>query len=58
MSPQIIRIFDISGKLFIEKSVVTGVKNIRIPINLRSGVYTVVILSSGVEMASQKIMVY
>ena len=58
MSPQIIRISDISGKLFIEKLVVTGVTNIRIPINLKSGVYNVVVMSGGLEMASQKIMVY
>jgi uncharacterized repeat protein (TIGR02059 family) len=58
MSPQIVRISDMSGKLFIEKKVVTGVANIKIPLNLRSGVYNVAILSGGVEMASQKIMVY
>ncbi|HEX7493870.1 MAG TPA: SwmB domain-containing protein, partial [Bacteroidales bacterium] len=58
MSPQIIRISDISGKLYIEKLVVTGVTNIRVPINLRSGAYNVMIISGGVQMASQKIMVY
>ena len=58
MSPQILRISDISGKLFIEKLMATGATNLKIPINLRSGVYTVAILSGGVEMASQKIMVY
>lgn len=58
MSPQIIRIFDISGKLFIEKLLVTGVSNIKIPINLHTGIYTVMMFSGGLQMASQKIMVY
>ena len=51
------RIFDISGKLFTEKLFVTGVTNIKIPINLRTGIYTVIMLSGGLQMASQKIMI-
>jgi uncharacterized repeat protein (TIGR02059 family) len=58
MSPQIIRVFDLSGKLFIEKLLVTGISNIRIPINLETGIYNVLILSGGSQMASQKIVVY
>jgi len=58
MSPQIIRIFDISGKLFLEKLLVTGIANIKLPINLNSGFYTVLIFSGGLQMASQKIVVY
>ncbi len=58
MSPQIVRIVDLSGRLYLEKLLVTGIPNIRIPINLRSGVYNVLILSGGVQMASQKIVVY
>jgi len=46
------RIFDISGKLFIEKLFVTGVTNIKIPINLKTGIYTVIMLSGGLQMAS------
>jgi hypothetical protein len=57
-SPQVMRIFDISGKLFIEKLLITGVSNIKIPINLRTGIYTVMMFSGGLQMASQKIMVY
>jgi hypothetical protein len=57
-SPQVVRIFDISGKLFIEKLLVTGVSNIKIPINLKTGIYTVMMFSGGLLMASQKIMVY
>jgi uncharacterized repeat protein (TIGR02059 family) len=57
-SPQIIRILDVSGKLFIEKLLVTGIANIKFPINLRSGVYTVMVLSGGVNISSQKLLVY
>jgi len=57
-SPQVMRIFNISGKLFIEKLLVTGVSNIKIPINLHTGIYTVMMFSGGLQMASQKIMVY
>jgi uncharacterized repeat protein (TIGR02059 family) len=58
MSPQIIRVSDLSGKLFIEKLLVTGISNIRIPIHLETGIYNVLILSGGLQMASQKIVVY
>ena len=57
-SPEIIRISDQSGKLFIEQVLVTGVTSIKIPINLASGIYTVVVLSNGLEMASHRIIVY
>jgi hypothetical protein len=58
LSPEILRIFDLSGKLFIEKLLVTGVTSIKIPLNLKSGVYTVLMLANGLEMASQKMIVY
>ncbi len=58
MSPQIIRIFDTTGKLFIEKLLVTGIPKITIPINLRSGIYSVLMFSGGFQLASQKILVY
>jgi uncharacterized repeat protein (TIGR02059 family) len=58
LAPQIIRIFDISGKLFIEKLLTTGVANVRFSINLNSGVYNVLLFSGGLQMASQKIIVH
>ena len=57
-SPEIIRITDLSGTLFIEKLLVTGVTNIKTPLNLASGIYTVLMLANNVQMASQKIIVY
>jgi hypothetical protein len=56
--PEIVRIMDISGKLFIERTIATGVTNFKIPLNLRSGVYFVKILAGGVELTSQKMIVY
>ena len=57
-SIQIIKIFDASGKLLIEKLINKSSASIRIPINLRPGMYVVQLLISGLEMASQKIIVY
>jgi hypothetical protein len=56
--PEIIRITDASGKLFIEKVVDAGIANIKIPMNLSSGVYIVRVLAGGLELTSQKIIVY
>ena len=58
ISPQIIRISDLSGKLFIEKLIVAGTSSIKIPLNLKSGIYTVLVLAGGLEMSSQKMIVY
>jgi uncharacterized repeat protein (TIGR02059 family) len=58
ISPEIIRISDLSGKVFMEKLLVTGVTALRIPINLNSDIYNVLILAGGIEMASQRIHVY
>jgi parallel beta-helix repeat protein len=57
-SPQIIRILDLSGKLFMEKLLETGIGNIKFPVNLSAGMYIVTVLSGGVSMSSQKMMVY
>jgi uncharacterized repeat protein (TIGR02059 family) len=56
--PEIIRITDASGKLFSEIVVNTGIANIKIPLNLNSGVYIVKVIAGGLELASQKIIVY
>jgi len=58
MAPEIIRISNSSGTLFIEKLLVTGVTSIKIPLNLRSGIYIVKMLANGLELASQKMIVY
>jgi uncharacterized repeat protein (TIGR02059 family) len=58
LSPEIIRIFDLSGNLFVEKLLTTGATSIKIPLNLASGIYSVLMLASNVQMASQKIVVH
>jgi uncharacterized repeat protein (TIGR02059 family) len=58
ISPEIIRIYDLSGNQFIEKLLVTGVTNIRIPLNLASGIYNVILSGGGVVLTTQRIMVY
>jgi uncharacterized repeat protein (TIGR02059 family) len=58
MSPEIIQIADLSGVLFIKKLLVTGITNIKIPLNLDTGIYTVVMLGNGIQLASQKMIVY
>jgi uncharacterized repeat protein (TIGR02059 family) len=57
-SLQILRIFDVSGMLLIEKLLSKSTVNIRMPINLRPGIYVVQLMISGLEMATQKIIVY
>jgi hypothetical protein len=58
ISPEIIRILDISGKLLFEKLLVTGVTKLVIPLSLESGIYSVLLFAGGVEKASQKMVVY
>lgn len=56
-SAQIIRIFDMSGKLVIEKMLESDINDIQISINLKSGLYNVLLVSSGFTISSRKIMV-
>jgi len=58
LSPEIIRITDLLGTLLIEKLLVTGATNIRIPQNLDSGIYNVTLSAGGAVMAVQRMRVY
>ena len=58
LSPEIVRVYDLSGKLYIEQVIGTGVTNIKIPINLMSGIYIVSLTAGGRKITSQKIIVY
>jgi uncharacterized repeat protein (TIGR02059 family) len=58
ITPEILRISDLAGNLFVEKFLVTGVTSIKIPLNLRSGIYNVLMLGNGTVLTSRKIMVY
>jgi hypothetical protein len=57
-SPQVIQVTDLSGKLLIEKLLVSGVTNVFIPLNLAKGIYNVLMSAGGSLAASQKIMVF
>jgi hypothetical protein len=57
-SPEVIQVTDLSGKLLIEKLLVTGVTNILIPLNLAKGIYNILMSAGGSQVASQKIMVF
>lgn len=54
----IIRILDVSGRLFIERFFTYGIGNVRIPVNLRSGIYIVQMLTNGTIAGTQNIIVY
>jgi uncharacterized repeat protein (TIGR02059 family) len=58
MTPQIVRITDSAGKLYVEKAMATGATSAKFAINLRRGYYNVVLLTNGVQAASKKVMVY
>jgi uncharacterized repeat protein (TIGR02059 family) len=58
ISPLIIRVKDISGKLYLELPVVKGITNVKIPANLKPGVYIVLLSAGGQVMNSQKIVAY
>jgi uncharacterized repeat protein (TIGR02059 family) len=53
-----IRIIDMSGKLVLEKRLEPGRTNQQIPINLKSGVFIVLLISRGLTISSQKLVVY
>lgn len=58
LSPEILRIYDMSGRLFLDKLLTTGIDHIKFPINLRSGIYTVNLYCGSLQMASKRIIVY
>ena len=55
--PRLIRIFDILGRVMHEKSLETGISDATIPINLKPGIYVVILLSGDLEIASQTLIV-
>lgn len=57
-SPNIIRIFDMSGKLVNERSLEPGRTSQQIPINLRTGVYSVLLISGKLTLSSHRLVVY
>ncbi|MBK7713359.1 MAG: hypothetical protein IPJ37_22330 [Bacteroidales bacterium] len=57
ISRGIIRIFDFTGKIFIEKIIEAGAAELQFPIKLKPGFYAVVILSGNLVLSTQNIIV-
>jgi uncharacterized repeat protein (TIGR02059 family) len=57
LETRIIRIFDFSGRLWLESRIEPNFSNIEIPINLKSGVYIVKIVKDNLTMFTQKLVV-
>ncbi len=58
ITSEVLKISDTSGKLYVQKSLVPGVTTLRIPLNLRGGIYIVGMIANGIQVASKKIIVY
>lgn len=58
LTPEVVKITDTSGKLFVEKLLVSGATSVKMALNLKSGIYNVAILANGVQLATKRIMVY
>jgi hypothetical protein len=57
ISSPVIRLFDLSGRLVIEKLIDPGDYDIQIPINIRSGIYIVQMVARGSILSVQKLIV-
>jgi hypothetical protein len=53
----VVRIFDSSGRLVLEKSMDPGTSKIQIPINLQSGIYIIQMTSGWLTVAANKLIV-
>jgi hypothetical protein len=58
LTPQVVKISELGGKLMVEKLLTTGTKNIRIPVNLKSGIYIVELFGNAILRTSQKMVIY
>ncbi len=53
-----IRVFDITGKLFVEKEIGPEVTEIGFPLTLKPGIYVVTIFADNRDLVSQNIVIY
>jgi hypothetical protein len=58
VSPNSIKILDLSGKVVLERRLEAGRESHQIPINLKSGVFVVLLVSKGINLSSHKLIVY
>ena len=52
-----LRIMDLSGKVFLEEPLNPGVKNVQIPINIGSGVYLIELLTTSLVVFEQRLVI-
>ena len=52
-----IRIFDLSGRLMLEKKLEAGISSQQFPVNLKSGVYVGMLFSKGMTLSSERFIV-
>jgi hypothetical protein len=57
MEPDKVRIIDFPGKIILENKLNPGIKNVQIPINLKSGVYIVDLGTGNLILFSQKLII-
>ena len=57
LTPQIIKIFNLSGKLVFTGSIEQDVKKVQIPVNLRTGMYIVSLYSGSLNLFTQKLII-
>lgn len=58
LTPQIVKISDLGGKLMVEKTMITGATSIKIPVNLKSGIYVVELFGNAILTTSKKMVIY
>jgi hypothetical protein len=58
LAPELFRVTDLAGILFMEQKVTAGATNIKVPLNLKPGIYAVILSANGKEMATQRMIVY
>ena len=57
VKPDMLKVLDLSGKTFLEKILNPTVKNVQIPLNIGSGVYIVELLTSGLVVFHQRLII-
>lgn len=58
LTAETVKITDASGNLFVQKLLTTGTTSVKLALNLRSGIYNVLIFANGIQMGTKRIMVY
>jgi hypothetical protein len=57
LSPQILKIFDMSGNIDFTRTIEQRITNVKVPGNLKTGIYFVSLVSDGLVLYTQKLMI-